>query len=80
MAAPFEEEGAADRRLKIGRVKIPLSQHIGAAAIPVVSAGDRVVGGQLIGRPAEGLSTGIHASIDGIVEKVNEREIVIKEK
>ena len=80
VAAPFEEEGAADRRLKIGRVKIPLSQHIGAAAIPVVSAGDRVVGGQLIGRPAEGLSTGIHASIDGIVEKVNEREIVIKEK
>lgn len=73
VAAPFVEEGA-----KVKRVSIPMSQHIGAPALPVVSKGERVVRGQQIGRPAEGLSVGIHASIEGIVEKVSDKEILIK--
>lgn len=73
VAAPFVEEGA-----KVKRVSIPMSQHIGALALPVVSKGERVVRGQQIGRPAEGLSVGIHASIEGIVEKVSDKEILIK--
>ena len=32
----------------------------------------------VIAMPAEGLSVAIHSSIDGIVDKINEREIVIK--
>lgn len=73
VAAPFVEEGA-----EVKRVSIPMSQHIGAPALPVVLKGERVVRGQQIGRPAEGLSVGIHASIEGIVEKVSDKEILIK--
>lgn len=72
-SAPFE-----DSIPFVGRVRIPLSQHIGVPAKAVVSAGNRVKKGQLIGSPAEGLSVGIHASIDGVVEKVSDKGIVIK--
>lgn len=61
-------------------VKIPMSQHIGAPATPIVSVGEQVKKGQLIGEPKEGLSVAIHCSIDGVVEKVNEREVVVKGK
>lgn len=59
-------------------VKINLSQHIGAPAITVVQRGDQVQKGQMIGKPAEGLSVGIHASIDGEVTEVSESCITIK--
>ena len=71
--APFYEE-----EVKVERVKIPLSQHIGAPAKPVVKQGESIEQGQLIASAAEGLSTAIHSSIHGVVEKINEREIVIK--
>ncbi|MCR5108949.1 MAG: SLBB domain-containing protein [Lachnospiraceae bacterium] len=61
----------------IREVRIPLSQHIGAPARAVVSKGDQVKKGQLIGEPAEGLSVGIHSSIDGVVDNVYDKEIVI---
>ena len=35
---------------------VPLSQHIGAPAVPVVEAGERVLRGQLLAKKAEGLS------------------------
>ena len=72
-AAPFEENIA-----RIDRVRIPMSQHIGAPALPIVEEGEKVTKGQLIGQPAEGLSTGIHASIEGVVAKASDKEIVIK--
>lgn len=75
VSAPFEDTTA-----EINLVKIPMSQHIGSPAAPVVKEGERVKKGQLIGQPVEGLSVGIHASIDGVAEKVNEREVVIKAK
>jgi Na+-translocating ferredoxin:NAD+ oxidoreductase RnfC subunit len=50
------------------RVSIPCSQHIGAPAVPVVSAGDTVECGQLIAKAVEGKpSANIHASIAGRV-------------
>jgi Na+-translocating ferredoxin:NAD+ oxidoreductase RnfC subunit len=50
------------------QVRIPCSQHIGAPAALVVSAGDRVECGQLIAKAAEGKpSANIHASIAGRV-------------
>ena len=62
------------------QVIIPLSQHIGAPATPVVSVGDQVAKGQLIGEPKDGLSVAIHCSIDGVVQKVTDREVVVKGK
>ena len=60
------------------KVEIPLKQHIGAAAEPVVKVGDRVEKGQLIGMIPEGkLSTNYHASISGQVLEVNRESIVI---
>lgn len=60
-------------------VKIKLSQHIGAPAIAIVKAGDMVKKGQMIAKAADGLSVPVHCSIDGKVELVNDKEIVVKE-
>lgn len=52
-------------------VLIPLRQHIGAPAVPVVKAGDRVKTGDVVGDIPEGkLGARIHASIDGRVAEV----------
>jgi len=48
-------------------VRIPLQQHIGAPAVPVVSRGERVQRGQKIAEAPEGLGVAVHASIDGEV-------------
>ena len=61
-------------------VTIPMSMHIGAPAMPIVSKGDKVTVGQKIAEAREGLSVAIHCSIDGVVDKVTEREIIIKAK
>ena len=49
---------------------IPLSQHIGAPAVPVVAAGERVLRGQLIARKAEGISANVFSSVAGTVRGV----------
>ena len=46
---------------------IPLIQHPGGPAIPVVSVGDRVKEGMLIGRGKGPYSTNIHATVPGRV-------------
>lgn len=46
---------------------IPLSQHIGAPALPVVQPGDKVDAGDLIGKAAGFVSVNIHSSIPGTV-------------
>jgi len=51
-------------------VEIPMSQHIGAPAKPLVKKGDYVYRGQLIGEPAPGLSCPVHASISGTVTDI----------
>ncbi len=49
-------------------VNIPLKQHAGLAATPVVKSGERVRAGDLIAAPDAGkLGARIHASIDGVV-------------
>ncbi len=60
-------------------VKILMSQHIGAPAIPCVSEGDEVKIGDVIGKAPDGaLSTDIHASIDGKVISVTDKHVKIK--
>ncbi|MBI4745147.1 MAG: electron transport complex subunit RsxC [Deltaproteobacteria bacterium] len=49
------------------KVKIPLSQHIGAPAEPLVKVGDTVKKGQKIGEAQGYISVPIHASISGKV-------------
>ncbi len=54
---------------------IPLRQHIGAPAKPVVAVGDRVLKGQLIGEAQGRLSATIHASSSGTVIAIEERPV-----
>lgn len=49
---------------------IPLSQHIGAPAKPIVEAGDKVLKGQLIGAATGFVSVPVHAPTSGTVSAV----------
>lgn len=75
--APLQEDGYWEEADLIHKVKILLSQHIGAPAVPVVEKGAAVRTGDCIAKPAEGLSVGIHSSVDGIVQEVTEKSITI---
>lgn len=52
---------------------IPLSQHIGEPATPVVHVGERVLAGQLIGTAKGVFSANVHASSSGTVVAVEDR-------
>ena len=71
--APLNDE-VADMK----KVRIPLSQHIGAPAVAVVKVGDKVERGQRLAEPGKGLSVAIHASISGTVTEVGDKFIVIE--
>ena len=49
------------------KIVIPLSQHIGAPAKPVVKRGDRVLIGQLLGEAGGFVSAPVHSSVSGSV-------------
>lgn len=66
--------------LDTARVHLPLSQHIGAPAVPIVQTGDHVEVGTLLARPADGLSTALHASIAGTVLDCNNKYIVLAQQ
>ena len=51
----------------------PLSMHLGAPAIPIVSVGDHVDVGQKIGEAAGFISAPIHSSISGTVIAIEDR-------
>lgn len=53
------------------QVSIPLGQHLGAPATPVVKKGDAVKVGQLIAKANGFISANIHASISGKVFKID---------
>ncbi len=52
------------------RLTIPLQQHLGAPAKPLVAVGDRVLKGQMIGEPAGFISAAVHASSSGTVVEI----------
>lgn len=56
---------------------IPLSQHIGVPAEPVVQPGCRVEKGDLIAAVSGGISANIHAGISGMVTEVSKDGISI---
>jgi electron transport complex protein RnfC len=53
------------------RLVIPLHQHVGNRAVPVVQVGERVLKGQIIGRPEGRLSSAVHASTSGTVSAID---------
>jgi len=60
-------------------VHIPLKQHIGAPATPLVRAGESVKWGALIAEPPEGqLGANVHASVSGQVVDITDEHIRIK--
>lgn len=67
-----------DTLVKADKVKIKLSQHIGAPAAACVKVGDKVSEGDIIAKAQDGLSVNIHASITGTVEEVTDAYIIIK--
>jgi electron transport complex protein RnfC len=52
------------------KLVIPLRQHIGNPAKPVVEVGDRVLKGQMIGAADGYISVAVHASSSGIVSAI----------
>lgn len=77
----YDKDAPLDETLvPVKKVKVLLSQHIGAPAQAIVKVGDEVTRGQMIAQPAQGLSVGIHASICGKVTEVTDRHIIIAAK
>ena len=68
---PPENKLSAGESIKVlslpEQVIIPLSQHIGAPATPVVQKGDTVKTGQLIAQAGGFVSANIHSSVSGTV-------------
>lgn len=56
-------------------VVLPLNQHIGAPAIPIVNIGDSVLTGQKIADAQGFVSAPVHASLSGTVVAIEERPI-----
>jgi electron transport complex protein RnfC len=53
-------------------VTIPISQHIGAPATPVVNKGDSVKTGQVIATGKGFVSTNIHSSVSGKINRIDQ--------
>jgi Na+-translocating ferredoxin:NAD+ oxidoreductase RnfC subunit len=61
------------------KVSLPLQQHVGAPAQPVVRTGERVKVGQRIADiPEGGMGARLHASIDGIITAVSPTIVIEK--
>lgn len=65
-------------KIKVKRVEIPMGNHIGAKAIPIVKVGDIVEEAQRIADAAPGLSIPQYASMAGKVTYVDENKVVIE--
>ncbi len=60
-------------------IRVMRSQHVGAPAEPVVTVGEHVAEGQMIGRiPENSLGACIHSSISGTVSDVTDKYIEIR--
>jgi electron transport complex protein RnfC len=72
---PAENKFTADKpveKMEVPKqVSIPISQHIGAPAKPVVEQREKVKVGQVIATSAGFVSANIHATIAGTVAKID---------
>jgi electron transport complex protein RnfC len=69
VSLPIADAGVPDELV------LPLSQHIGAAAKPVVAVGEHVLKGQVIAEANGFVSVPVHASSSGTVVAIEERPI-----
>jgi electron transport complex protein RnfC len=71
---PPDYKLTAGKEIKIleaqGSVTIPLSQHLGSPAVPVINKGDKVLVGQIIAKASATISANIHSSVSGTVNKI----------
>ncbi len=66
-------------KIQVRQVQILLQQHLGEPARPVVQEGDSVKKGDVIGEIPQGaLGARVHASIDGTVTAINDKQVVIQ--
>lgn len=68
----YSENKAIEEYLPEGDIVIPMSQHIGAPAEPIVKKGDKVLVGQKIGEAKGFISANVHSSVSGTVKNVSE--------
>lgn len=72
---PPENKLSSGEKIKVlpvpEQVIIPLGQHIGAPATPVVQKGDQVKAGQLIAQASGFVSANIHSSVSGTVVSID---------
>ena len=74
----YETKAPLDNKVHaVPRVRIPLSQHIGAPAVCLVKKGDHVTRGQVIAEAAQGLSVPVHTSECGLVTDVTDKYIEV---
>jgi len=75
----FRDEGPL-KQLNIhpSVVRVPLRQHSGTPARPVVKKGARVKTYDMIGNASSEISCTVHASIDGVVKEITADEITIE--
>jgi electron transport complex protein RnfC len=50
---------------------VPLSQHLGKPAVPVIRPGQEVVRGQVIAKPDGFISVAMHAPVSGVVKRID---------
>ena len=62
--------------LPTGDLVYPLSQHIGAPAVPIVKKGDYVLTGQKIAEAGGFVSAPIYATVSGTVKAIEPRRVV----
>lgn len=73
---PARKEGSAAARIEQlplpQRLFVPMQQHIGAAAEPVVKIGQHVLKGQLLAKATGAISAPVHAPTSGWVREVDD--------
>lgn len=63
-----------------GELVFPVSQHIGAPALPVVAVGDKVKVGSLIAKANGFISANVHSSVSGVVKAIEPRLVAAGNK
>lgn len=72
----LSEDKEIEDYLPKGDCVYPLSQHIGAPAVPLVKKGDRVLVGQKIAEAGGFVSANIHSGVSGTVKTIEPRMTV----
>lgn len=77
----YHKELARDKAIEVmplpALLRVSMSQHLGAPATPVVTKGDEVLRGQVIGEATGFISAAVHAPTSGVVKEVGQTATVM---